>query len=108
MSLSLRGKKKAVKKELYLWMILAIPPIVFMGSLLMGANGLGCSEYSEFRSNECMWLEEKLGFDLYWPSAIAGFISFPISLVTMPILLVLALQVLVLKSRAIYRKYKDT
>lgn len=57
-------------------------------ALLVGANGLGCSEYTDYRSSACIQLEELLGTDLYWPSTIVGLIAFPISLIATPIFLV--------------------
>lgn len=58
--------------------------VVFVLSVLVGANGLGCSEYAQYRSETCARIEAALGTDLYWPSTIVGLIAFPISLVTTP------------------------
>jgi hypothetical protein len=75
-----------------LWLLSGLPIVIFVLSLLVGANGLGCSEYTEYRSSACIQLEEFLGTDLYWPSTIVGLIAFPISLIATPVFLVYAFK----------------
>lgn len=69
-----------------LWLLLlALPMIVFVLSLLVGVNGLGCSEYAHYRSEACVRIESVIGTDLYWLSTIVGIFALPISLVTAPV-----------------------
>lgn len=70
-----------------LWLLSGLPILFFVLSLLLWANGLGCSEYAEYRSDACAELEAAPGIDLYWPSAVVGLIAFPISLVATPVFL---------------------
>lgn len=75
-------------EPVYTWKIhlFLIGPLIFaVLGILIGVNGLGCSEYPQFNSKACIEVTEFLGFDIYRYTELPTILFFMLSFFTTPV-----------------------